>query len=105
LLTFLGPTALASPPATFNLIAETGTDGDRISREQAEADRARCAAAAAQVATAIGFGRSASTLDSASAFLNGSSLILWVIQNNRSVRRGGSPIGGICAATQNGVLL
>jgi hypothetical protein len=68
-------------------------------------DRARRAAEAAQVATAIGFDRSASTLDSASAFLNGSPLILWVIQNNRIVRRGGSHIGGICAATQNGVLL
>jgi hypothetical protein len=33
---------------TFNLIAATGLDGDRISREQAEADRARRAAESAQ---------------------------------------------------------
>ena len=32
----------------FNLIVENGTDGDRIAREQAEADRARRAAEAAQ---------------------------------------------------------
>ena len=31
-------------PSTFNLIQDTGLDGDRISREQAEADRARRAA-------------------------------------------------------------
>ena len=37
-------------PGTFNLIQDTGLDGDRISREQAEADRARRAAEAAQVA-------------------------------------------------------
>jgi hypothetical protein len=35
-------------PATFNLIQDTGLDGDRISREQAEADRARRAAESAQ---------------------------------------------------------
>ena len=35
-------------PATFNLIQDTGLDGDRISREQAEADRARHAAESAQ---------------------------------------------------------
>ncbi len=35
-------------PGTFNLIQDTGLDGDRISREQAEADRARRAAESAQ---------------------------------------------------------
>jgi len=37
-------------PDTFTLFAETGTDGDRIAREQAEADRARRAAESAQTA-------------------------------------------------------
>jgi len=32
----------------FNLIVENGTDGDRIARERAEADRARRAAESAQ---------------------------------------------------------
>ena len=32
----------------FNLIVENGTDGDRIARERAEADRARHAAESAQ---------------------------------------------------------
>ena len=36
-------------PDTFNLIQETGVDGDRIARESAEADRARRLAEAAQV--------------------------------------------------------
>ena len=36
-------------PDTFNLIAETGLDGDRVARERAEADRARRRAEAAQV--------------------------------------------------------
>jgi hypothetical protein len=35
-------------PLAFNLIVENGTDGDRIARERAEADRARHAAEAAQ---------------------------------------------------------
>ena len=35
-------------PDTFNLIQDTGLDGDRISREQAEADRARRAEESAQ---------------------------------------------------------
>ena len=35
-------------PGTFNLIVENGTDGDRITRERAEADRARRAAESAQ---------------------------------------------------------
>jgi hypothetical protein len=35
-------------PDTFTLIVESGIDGDRISREQAEADRARRAAESAQ---------------------------------------------------------
>ena len=35
-------------PDTFNLIQDTGLDGDRISREQAEANRARRAAESAQ---------------------------------------------------------
>jgi hypothetical protein len=36
-------------PDTFNLIQETGVDGDRIARERDEADRARRMAEAAQV--------------------------------------------------------
>ena len=36
-------------PDTFNLIQETGVDGDRIARERDEADRARRRAEAAQV--------------------------------------------------------
>lgn len=35
-------------PDTFNLIQDTALDGDRISRERAEADRARHAAASRQ---------------------------------------------------------
>ena len=35
-------------PDAFNLIQDTGLDGDRISRERAEADRARRLAEAAQ---------------------------------------------------------
>ena len=35
-------------PLAFNLIQENGTDGDRIARERAEADRARRAADSAQ---------------------------------------------------------
>jgi hypothetical protein len=35
-------------PLAFNLIVESGTDGDRIARERAEADRARRAADSAQ---------------------------------------------------------
>jgi hypothetical protein len=35
-------------PDTFNLIVETGLDGDRIAREREEADRARCLAEEAQ---------------------------------------------------------
>jgi hypothetical protein len=35
-------------PLAFNLIVENGTDGDRIAREQAEADRGRRAAESAQ---------------------------------------------------------
>jgi hypothetical protein len=35
-------------PLAFNLIVEDGTDGDRIARERAEADRARRAAESAQ---------------------------------------------------------
>jgi hypothetical protein len=35
-------------PLAFNLIVENATDGDRIAREQAEADRARRAAESAQ---------------------------------------------------------
>ena len=35
-------------PGTFNLIQDTGLDGERISRELAEADRARRAAESAQ---------------------------------------------------------
>jgi hypothetical protein len=37
-------------PLAFNLIVENGTDGDRITREQAEADRSRLAAESAQTA-------------------------------------------------------
>jgi hypothetical protein len=37
-------------PATFNLMFETGLDGDRITRERAQADRARREAEAAQAA-------------------------------------------------------
>jgi hypothetical protein len=33
---------------TFNLVLETGLDGDRLARERAEADRARRAAESAQ---------------------------------------------------------
>ena len=36
-------------PDTFTLMQETGLDGDRISKELAEADRARRAADAAQI--------------------------------------------------------
>jgi hypothetical protein len=35
-------------PNTFNLIAETGLDGERITRDRAEADRDRRLAEAAQ---------------------------------------------------------
>ena len=35
-------------PAMFNLMVETGLDGDRITRERAEADRARRQAEQAQ---------------------------------------------------------
>jgi len=35
-------------PLAFNLIVQNGTDGERIAREQAEADRARLAAESAQ---------------------------------------------------------
>ena len=35
-------------PDTFNLIIETGLDGERITRERGEADRARRRAEAAQ---------------------------------------------------------
>ena len=37
-------------PATFNLIVETGIDGERIARERAEADHARHNAETAQEA-------------------------------------------------------
>ena len=37
-------------PDTFNLIAETGLDGERITRECGEADHARQLAEAAQAA-------------------------------------------------------
>ncbi len=37
-------------PAMFNLMVETGLDGDRIARERAEADQARRNAEAAQAA-------------------------------------------------------
>jgi hypothetical protein len=35
-------------PQAFNLFQETTLDGERIARERAEADRAHCAADAAQ---------------------------------------------------------
>jgi hypothetical protein len=35
-------------PDAFNLMAETGLDGERLARERAEADRARRMAEAAQ---------------------------------------------------------
>ncbi len=35
-------------PQAFNLVVQNGTDGDRIARERAEADRARRAAESAQ---------------------------------------------------------
>ena len=37
-------------PDTFNLIAETGLDGERITRERGEADHARRLAESAQAA-------------------------------------------------------
>lgn len=37
-------------PAAFNLFGERTLDGDRIAREKAEAERARCAAEKAQAA-------------------------------------------------------
>jgi hypothetical protein len=37
-------------PDTFNLITETGLDGERITRERGEADHARQLAEAAQAA-------------------------------------------------------
>lgn len=37
-------------PGTFNLILENGIDGERITRERAEADQARRDAEAAQAA-------------------------------------------------------
>ncbi|MEJ0090587.1 MAG: hypothetical protein WDM80_12705 [Limisphaerales bacterium] len=37
-------------PDTFNLIAETGLDGERITRERGEADHARQLAEATQAA-------------------------------------------------------
>ena len=37
-------------PATFNLMVETGLDGERITRERGEADHARQLAEAAQTA-------------------------------------------------------
>jgi hypothetical protein len=37
-------------PSTFNLMVETGLDGDRIARERAEADLARSRSDAAQAA-------------------------------------------------------
>lgn len=37
-------------PDTFNLISETGLDGERITRERGEADHARRLAEAAQAA-------------------------------------------------------
>jgi len=40
-------------PATFNLMVETGLDGERITRERAEADHARRNAEAAQAALFI----------------------------------------------------
>ena len=40
-------------PGTFNLIAETGLDGERITRERGEADHARQLAEAAQAAFTV----------------------------------------------------
>jgi len=40
-------------PGTFNLIAETGLDGERITRERGEADHARRLADAAQAAFTV----------------------------------------------------
>ena len=40
-------------PATFNLIVETGIDGQRIARERAEAEMARRIAETAQTALFI----------------------------------------------------
>ena len=40
-------------PHTFNLIAETGLDGERITRERGEADHARQLAEAAQAAFTV----------------------------------------------------
>ena len=40
-------------PTTFNLIVETGIDGERIARERAEADHARRIAETAQAALFI----------------------------------------------------
>ena len=37
-------------PATFNLMVETGLDGERITRERGEAEQARRLAEAAQAA-------------------------------------------------------
>ena len=37
-------------PDSFNLFVESALDGDRIAREQAEAEQARAAAESAQVA-------------------------------------------------------
>jgi len=37
-------------PDTFNLFAESALDGERITREQTEADQKRCVAEAAQAA-------------------------------------------------------
>ena len=37
-------------PDTFNLIGETGMDGDRIARERAEVEKARLLSQAAQAA-------------------------------------------------------
>jgi hypothetical protein len=37
-------------PDTFNLIQESGIDGERIAREHDEAENARCMAEAAQAA-------------------------------------------------------
>ena len=35
-------------PDTFTLIQDTGADGERLARERAELEKARCLAAAAQ---------------------------------------------------------
>lgn len=37
-------------PDTFNLIQESGIDGERLARERTEADHARCIAEAEQAA-------------------------------------------------------